>query len=267
LNTPYPLIVASSLFMVLYIVLVLFPDLNIALFYAINKLAGSADAIVWLNITHLGDGLLLACLAIILLSKNRSHLAAAMISSLLLAIVMQIIKRQLQVDRPPFALDTSLFYLLITDLKPTDFALPSGHTAGAFALATMAWATHQKRSLCIAAFGIATIVAISRIIVGVHWPTDIALGAVTGMVSILILFAFLPHRLKNMGVISVSVLYLFCATCAVILLFQGTRLSEYTSITIVNGFIGTITLITVLKGAYTYFKARYQANVLDINNS
>jgi len=224
------------------------------LFYAINKFADSADTIVWLNITHLGDGLILVCVAMILLVKNRSNLATAVIASLLLTIIIQIMKRQFQIERPPFVLDHSLFNLLITDLKPTDFALPSGHTAGAFALASMAWVSHQKLSLCLAAFCIAIMVALSRVIVGVHWPADIALGAVTGIVIVLVLFTFLPRLLNNMGIISTSVLYLFCAVCAVLLLLQGTRLNEYTSIIIVNWLIGVATLVTILNSAYAYFK-------------
>jgi undecaprenyl-diphosphatase len=62
---------------------------------------------------------------------------------------------------------------------PHSGAFPSGHTATAFACATvLAWASPRLR---IPAFLLAAAIGCSRIYVGVHWPLDVLGGAVLGV--------------------------------------------------------------------------------------
>ncbi len=57
-------------------------------------------------------------------------------------------------------------------------SFPSLHASNFFAMAVVARA--RARSLGPAAFAIATAVALSRVYVGVHWPTDVLAGAAWG---------------------------------------------------------------------------------------
>jgi undecaprenyl-diphosphatase len=62
---------------------------------------------------------------------------------------------------------------------PHSAAFPSGHSATAFACATvLAW---WDRRLAVPAFVLAAAIAWSRVYVGVHWPLDVGGGAVLGV--------------------------------------------------------------------------------------
>jgi undecaprenyl-diphosphatase len=77
---------------------------------------------------------------------------------------------------------------------PHSGAFPSGHAATAFAAATViAWAS---RRLAIPVYVLATLVAWSRIYVGVHWPLDVMGGAVLGTLVAIALLRLLeaPRR-------------------------------------------------------------------------
>lgn len=63
--------------------------------------------------------------------------------------------------------------------EPTSF--PSGHATGAFAVATIfAWEFREKRWVGWAAYGTASLVAVSRVGLGRHFPSDVLAGAVLG---------------------------------------------------------------------------------------
>ena len=62
--------------------------------------------------------------------------------------------------------------------KPLDGAFPSGHTAVIFAAAFIVGHYYPKKAFW--AYGVAVWVAITRVYVGVHYPTDLVGGAVLG---------------------------------------------------------------------------------------
>jgi undecaprenyl-diphosphatase len=62
---------------------------------------------------------------------------------------------------------------------PHQPSFPSGHSATAFACATViAWASPRLR---VPAFALAAAIAWSRVYVGVHWPLDVLGGAALGV--------------------------------------------------------------------------------------
>lgn len=60
------------------------------------------------------------------------------------------------------------------------YAFPSGHAALSFALATSLTLSDPKWYVAVPAYGWATAVALSRVWLGVHYPTDILAGAAIG---------------------------------------------------------------------------------------
>ncbi len=59
-------------------------------------------------------------------------------------------------------------------------SFPSGHTASAFALATIVADNHESKFVSFISYGLATAVGLSRVNQGAHWTSDIAGGALVG---------------------------------------------------------------------------------------
>ena len=67
---------------------------------------------------------------------------------------------------------------------PHDPSFPSGHAAGAFAVAAfVAFEARVHVAAKIALFVLAAGIAVSRVVLGVHFPSDIAAGAALGTVA------------------------------------------------------------------------------------
>jgi undecaprenyl-diphosphatase len=69
----------------------------------------------------------------------------------------------------------------------TTHSFPSGHAATSFACATVL--AHYLPRLRIPFFALATLIALSRIYNGMHYPTDVLAGAVLGVLTALLLLA------------------------------------------------------------------------------
>jgi undecaprenyl-diphosphatase len=70
-------------------------------------------------------------------------------------------------------------------IEPSDkFTFPSGHTAAAFVFAMLLAQFYP--SLMLPGFILALLIGSSRVLLGVHYPTDIAAGALLGITSTLL---------------------------------------------------------------------------------
>lgn len=70
---------------------------------------------------------------------------------------------------------------------PTDFSFPSGHATGPATVAAfvlvLAWRRHRAIPLPLyVLIPIAFAVALARVVLGVHWPLDIAVGMMLGAI-------------------------------------------------------------------------------------
>ncbi len=138
----------------------------------------------WLNpimraITSLGNaGLFWILLALVLLSFKKTRkigLACAVSIAIGALITNLILKNWVARIRPYEALES----LSILVSKPHDFSFPSGHSTASFA---GAWALFRntKSRWRIPALVLAALIALSRLYVGVHYPTDVLAGCAIG---------------------------------------------------------------------------------------
>lgn len=86
-----------------------------------------------------------------------------------------VLKRTVRRRRPPLVIEG----LDLVVALPRDGSMPSGHTARAFAVATVVASGRPDAARALA--GAAAILGWSRVRLGVHWPSDVAVGAVMGV--------------------------------------------------------------------------------------
>jgi undecaprenyl-diphosphatase len=67
----------------------------------------------------------------------------------------------------------------VVGIRPPDHSFPSGHTASSFAAATALAIFYPKAAPV--AYTVATAVGVSRVHLGVHFPSDAAVGGVIGI--------------------------------------------------------------------------------------
>lgn len=142
-------------------------------------------------ITKLGDGGIfwIVIAVILLISKKYRKIGAMMSVSLILGLIFGngILKNVVARTRP-YDMDNVGVTLLVKRLS--DFSFPSGHTLASFEACTVLMINNKKMG--IPALIIAILVALSRLYLYVHYPTDVIGGIVLG-----VLFGFLACFIVN----------------------------------------------------------------------
>ncbi len=95
-----------------------------------------------------------------------------------------VLKNSFKRNRPAAALENFVSVIIPSD----KFSFPSGHTSAAFMMATLISYFSQPfadLSLVFLLYGWAALIGFSRVILGVHFPTDTLMGAVLGISSAL----------------------------------------------------------------------------------
>ncbi len=153
-------------------------DSNI-LVYIQEHIRNTSLSKFFIPVTHLGDWGLITILVIILLLMTPKHRRTGYMCILGLVldalIINLLIKPAVGRMRP---------YDVIKNFKAivplfSDKSFPSGHTAAAFVVAVIIFKTMPVR-YGIFALIIATLIGISRLYVGVHYPTDVLCAAIIG---------------------------------------------------------------------------------------
>ncbi|MDY7024937.1 MAG: phosphatase PAP2 family protein [Pseudomonadota bacterium] len=151
---------------------------NVSLFYDLNALSG-AHPLLWQNITFMGDTLFAYGVLALFIHKQPRMMATAIVTILLGFVIIHGLKNGFDIRRPAGVLDTDTFTILGQVLRHSAF--PSGHSATVFAFAAVISLYYrQHRWLVMVLIVAASLVALSRVIVGAHWPADIFFGAGLG---------------------------------------------------------------------------------------
>ncbi len=140
-------------------------------------------------ITHIGDmGAVWIGLGIMLLFFKKYRICGIMmlVSLLVCAILTSGVIKPLVGRLRPFQIAQITPYIA----PPGGFSFPSGHTSSSFTAAFSLFFYSKKEG--IAAIVLATLIAFSRLYFYVHFPTDVLVGAILG-----ILCAFLTNKLLS----------------------------------------------------------------------
>lgn len=140
-------------------------------------------------LTHLGDGgrFWIACAAVCLILPKLRRVGSTMAVSMLLNMLVTnlFLKNVVARTRPYLAVE-GLHSIVGAQM---DYSFPSGHTACSFAAAVVIFLLCPRR-VGVPALGLAVLISLSRLYVGVHFPTDVLGGALVGTAA-----AFLALRI------------------------------------------------------------------------
>ena len=155
---------------------------DIVFFTSIFDLDGK-KLLAWImpKISHTGNGYYYPLLPLLIYffspDKALGFLLSAIIAFMFELPAHLVIKNLVKRDRPCEVLPN-----VNRRITPSDqFSFPSGHTAAAFAMATLVGFHFPILTLPVIAW--ALLVGFSRIYLGVHYPTDILAGILIGVTS------------------------------------------------------------------------------------
>ena len=132
-------------------------------------------------ITTLGNGgafwIVLTLLLLLVFKRTRRMGVYCAASMLLTLLVVNLCIKPLAARTRPYELIQGLQILVS---RPHDYSFPSGHSANSL---TCAWTIFRlaPKKYGVPALVLAVLIALSRLYVGVHYPTDVLAGAAIGV--------------------------------------------------------------------------------------
>jgi undecaprenyl-diphosphatase len=160
------------------------------LFSTINGFHSPLSDQVWLGLTTLGDGFLLAIILGAFLLANPRVTVLGLALLLASGAAVQVIKGAFPVPRPVEALEA--IHVVGPILRHGGF--PSGHSAAVFS-AALAVGCYCRSGIGTAlVIASALLVAVSRIFVGAHFPSDVVGGMICSLAALLLWLPFVWSR-------------------------------------------------------------------------
>jgi membrane-associated phospholipid phosphatase len=153
---------------------------NGSLFLQLNALGPATSDVLWANITALGDTVAALALCLPLWRRRPDLVWALAIGGVLATAWVHGLKPWLDIARPPAVLGDAVH---VIGPAFTTHSFPSGHATTAFLVAGLLACGIGSRLVFAAALLIASTVAVSRAVVGVHWPLDLLGGACGGWLA------------------------------------------------------------------------------------
>jgi undecaprenyl-diphosphatase len=158
--------------------------------YFFNLINGSAGK--WASLDYTGMffakyseyflWLTLILLLVFSFKKNLKMIVEALVAAGISRFVFTILIRLMWFRLRPFAV---LNFVPLINKNATEASFPSGHASFYFAISTIIYLYNKK--LGIFFYAVSILMGLSRIFVGVHWPLDILIGALLGILTALIL--------------------------------------------------------------------------------
>lgn len=144
-------------------------------------------------ITHIGDGISVALIALIILIFNRKAGYVIGLSFLISGGITQILKRTLEIPRPSSVVFDSINKIDGVILAQ-HLSFPSGHATSAFALFFSLKLLIKNKKIGLICFLLAALSAYSRVYLGQHFPADILVGSIIGVAISLVVFHIISEK-------------------------------------------------------------------------
>ena len=164
-------------------------NLDKAIFLRINGWVGSVPALDhmagWLGSDYLASTVLGFSLVVLWLTgrddetrmRNQVGVLMALVGMALASWLVLVSNGLFFRERPFIDLDVNLLFY-----KPTDSSMPANSAAAFFGIASAIWWVHRRAGMALLA--VAGLHAFLRVYTGVHYPSDVVVGALIGVVGV-----------------------------------------------------------------------------------
>ena len=149
-------------------------------FYFLNHQVGRLlPDTLWKNLTALGDTLVALAILAPFLLRHPKLSGNVLLTIILASVSVHVLKNYFHFLRPAAVLPLNTFHVIGPLYQKGSF--PSGHAATIFALAMIMTQNTSKKWIKLLLIIVAFVVALSRVMVGAHWPLDTNIGFAIGI--------------------------------------------------------------------------------------
>ena len=249
--------VTAAIMLAMTLLLLIWPPLNLALFQLLNGGLSPAGQALWANLTNLGDALLATALGIAIFARTPQQLVHVFLSVIIVGLLVHMGKSLFNYfpvfdtlqSRPVGRLglvcggDVLTDCVNVTGKALRHYSFPSGHAAAATTVATLLCLKLNSQGWRIAALVVFALAAVSRVVVGAHWPVDVTCGAVLGILGTLFSVWLADHRIPKPGVKACVALLIFAMMVSFALYFNAQDYEQLPGVNLVENTLATIALI------------------------
>ena len=170
-----------------------------ASFISLNSLHPFGLNVFFINYTFMGDGIFSICLIAVYIFyfKKKKEGFALLYAFLLSGFAVQVIKNLVNSPRPKLFFEQGQYMFFMDGISlSNNSSFPSGHTATAFAIATVLIFFLKNKKWQLPLLLSAALVGYSRIYLAQHFLMDVIVGAFIGSISGILAFYFIKNFKK-----------------------------------------------------------------------
>jgi membrane-associated phospholipid phosphatase len=170
-----------------------------AAFISLNSYHPFYLNVFFINYTFMGDGIFALCLIAMMYFyfKRKQYALALLYSFLISGLVSQLLKNLISSPRPKLYFEAGTYLNFINGVTLSGSSgFPSGHTATAFAIATVLALMMKNKKWQLLILPAAALVGYSRIYLAQHFLLDVIAGALLGSISGVLAFYIAQNRVN-----------------------------------------------------------------------